>query len=72
MDMDMTSSETILEGVRRQLATHIGRLNDVARDSGVPYHTLIKIHQGQVENPRIETIQKLLDYFAKAPNAAAA
>lgn len=42
----------------------------VSRDSGVPYHTLVKIAQGTVPNPRIDTVQRLMNYFgAEAPTA---
>lgn len=36
-------------------------LQTVAELSGVPFYTLQKIATGQVKNPRIETVQKILD-----------
>lgn len=70
----MSSTETILAGVCRDLARTRGRWTEVAKDSGVPYHTLVKIAQGAVTDPRIGTIQLLVDYFARsnAPAAEAA
>jgi transcriptional regulator with XRE-family HTH domain len=59
----MDDPEPILAAVLRSLSASRGKLADVARASGVPYHTLTKIAQGQVENPRIGTIQRLVDYF---------
>jgi len=39
----------------------------IARESGVPFSTLCKIAQGQITNPRIQTLQRLADYFAGQP-----
>ena len=36
-------------------------LHSVAELSGVPFYTLQKIAMGQVKNPRIQTVQKILD-----------
>lgn len=55
--------EPILTFVRRKLSESRGSWVEVARDSGVPYHTLTKIAQGHVENPRIATVQRLIDHF---------
>lgn len=55
--------EPILTFVRRRLEETRGDWMEVSRVSGVPYHTLTKIAQGQVENPRIATVQRLVDYF---------
>lgn len=60
----MNSTESILVGVRRELARTRGRWAEVAKSSGVPYHTLTKIAQGTVADPRISTVQLLVDYFA--------
>lgn len=38
-------------------------LERIAKESGVPYHTLLKIANGQTEDPRVSTIEKLLQYF---------
>lgn len=61
----MSNAETILKTVRRQLGDTKGRWSAVAEQSGVPYHTLVKIAQGTVEDPRVSTVQRLVDYFSK-------
>lgn len=65
----MKSTEPILVGVLRELTRTRGRWAEVAKSSGVPYHTLVKIAQGAVTDPRISTVQMLVDYFA-GQNAA--
>lgn len=55
--------EPILVFVKRNLSENKGLLTKIAIECGVPYSTLIKISQGVIENPRIETVQKLFDYF---------
>lgn len=61
----MNNAEPILVSVRRQLSATKGRWSVVAKGSGVPYHTLVKIAQGTVTNPRIDTVQRLLDHFSR-------
>ncbi len=61
----MNSTEPILVGVRRELTRTRGRWAEVAKESGVPYHTLVKIAQGAVSDPRVSTVQRLVDHFAK-------
>lgn len=46
-------------------------LEGVALETGVPYGTLMKIKAGETENPRINTIQPLLNYFKNINKAAA-
>jgi len=58
------TNESILSRVRRCLQQARGKWGKVSQGSGVPYHTLTKIAQGKVANPRIQTIQLLVDYFA--------
>lgn len=60
----MSMNEPILVKVRRHLQKSRGKWGKVSQRSGVPYHTLTKIAQGKVANPRIDTIQLLVDYFA--------
>ncbi len=60
----MNSNESILAGVRRDLTRTRGTWTKVAQSSGVPYHTLVKIAQGTVLDPRVSTVQRLVDYFA--------
>ena len=59
----MSTIEPILIFVRRKLDESRGQWVEVSRESGVPYHTLTKIAQGQVEDPRVSTMQRLVDYF---------
>jgi predicted transcriptional regulator len=63
------TERNLLRQVRRQLppANEKAKLEAVAKGSGVPFHTLLKIVKGQTANPRILTVQKLLNYvYAKA------
>lgn len=57
------STEPIMSTLRARLVLSRGSWVGVARDSGVPYHTLVKIAQGRVANPRVATVQRLLDHF---------
>lgn len=38
-------------------------LERIARLSKVPYHTLLKIANGQTDDPRVSTVEKLQRYF---------
>ncbi len=58
-----THVEPILTFVRRRLDESRGEWVEISRVSGVPYHTLTKIAQGATPNPRIETVQRLVDHF---------
>ncbi|HEX7720143.1 MAG TPA: helix-turn-helix domain-containing protein [Woeseiaceae bacterium] len=40
---------------------------EIASGSGVPFSTVAKIAQGDVENPSVHTVQKLYDYFRDRP-----
>ncbi|MFT3815241.1 MAG: hypothetical protein QM740_17985 [Acidovorax sp.] len=67
----MSNTESILVAVRRQLGATKGRWVAVAEQSGVPYHTLVKIAQGTVTDPRVSTVQRLVDHFAQQPKHVA-
>lgn len=41
------------------------RLEVIAKGSGVPYHTLLKIAKGLTEDPRVSTVSRLYAYFGK-------
>lgn len=58
-----TNVEPILTFVRRRLDESRGEWVEISRVSGVPYHTLTKIAQGATPNPRIETVQRLVEFF---------
>lgn len=61
----MNDTEPILTTVMRLLGASRGKLPEIAMASGVPYHTLVKIAQGTVTDPRVSTVQRLMDHFAK-------
>jgi predicted transcriptional regulator len=56
--------KTVL-GIRAKLPAPNDKegLERIARDSNVPYHTLLKIANGQTEDPRVSTVEKLQRYF---------
>lgn len=60
-DSSMTDVSLLLK-VRRRLppANERDRLEEVAKESGVPFHTLLKVITGETANPRIKTVEKLL------------
>jgi predicted transcriptional regulator len=58
-----TSSEPIFDFVKRMLQEQKGTWRRISINSDVPYDTLSKIALGRVRDPRINTIQKLADYF---------
>lgn len=55
----------IVLGIRSKLPASNDKdeLERIARESKVPYHTLLKIVNGQTEDPRVSTIEKLQRYF---------
>lgn len=67
----MDETENILVFVMRKLNTSRSRLTEISKASGVPYHTLTKIAQGVVADPRVSTVQRLVDYFRSLPPAEA-
>lgn len=52
--------ESMIDSLVTKLATHRGRWPVLAEVSGVPISTLRKIAQGVVKNPRVDTVDKLL------------
>lgn len=64
----MNANEPILITVRRHLQRTRGSWAEVSQKSGVPYHTLTKIAQGKVADPRMSTVQLLLNHFAAEPS----
>lgn len=46
-------------------------MEKVAKGSGIPFNTLIKIARGETVNPRMTTAHALQEYFAENPNACA-
>ena len=55
--------EPILDYIRRRLAETKGRHNQIAKASGVPQSTISRVYKGC--NPRVETAQRLADYFER-------
>jgi len=60
-------TKNILAHVRRELRDNRGRLPFIAEKTGIPYHTIIKIHLGHTKNPGVNTVQTLYDYFTEPP-----
>ncbi|KWZ42798.1 hypothetical protein WS72_07945 [Burkholderia savannae] len=60
-----TGSEPILAAVLRQLDAAKGDWPAIAKQSGVPYQTLAKIGGRVVSDPRVSTVQALLDCLGK-------
>ena len=63
----------LLDYVRARLpaSSDRGRLEEIARGAGVPYHTLLKIANGETDDPRVSTIENLIRYFRVAEERAA-
>lgn len=55
----MTTS--LLDQTLRHLARLRGQWPDISVKSGVSYHTITKIAQGQSPDPRVSTVQRLHD-----------
>lgn len=64
--------EKMLDTVMRKLDETRGTWPEISVSSGVPYQTLTKIACGIVRDPRISTVQALLDYFSTRSEQAAA
>lgn len=57
----------VLDQIRLALDRSRGTWAQVSQSTGVSYHTITKIAQGRVADPRIGTCQRLLDYFKAQP-----
>lgn len=55
--------EPILDFVKRRLEEARGYWPHISQVTGVPYFTITNLAQGKVEDPRVSTLQKLVDYF---------
>lgn len=62
----MKNTEPLFDFVLRQLDANKGRFRETAKNTGVPYSTLVKIAQRKIPNPGVNSIQALADYFRKA------
>jgi predicted transcriptional regulator len=68
MDTSIPSSDELK--ARLQELTP-GQMDALARMSGVSVHTLIKLKNGQTDNPRLETVRAFLPHIHKARAMAA-
>ncbi len=59
-------NERILALVRRRLEESRGKWPVISKETGVPYFTIANIVSGKSADPRIGSIQPLLDYFGIA------
>lgn len=57
--------EPMLSSVLKRLDAAKGAWPVVAKDSGVPYQTLMKIACRIHHDPRVSTVQALYDYFER-------
>ena len=58
---------SFLDYVRSRLArTPLAEFEAVSTATGVPLSTIRKLHYGEVQNPRVATVQKLYDHFKRS------
>lgn len=63
---------SLLQYVRARLAEiRPSDYQAIADACGVPVSTIRKVHYGEVDNPRINTVQALHNYFRKVEKRAA-
>lgn len=65
-------NEPILDFVKRRLEASRGDWPKISAATGVPYFTITNVAQGKVADPRIGTLQPLVDYFRTQDAAVAA
>lgn len=58
--------KSILQSVIARLQACKGEWPSVADKSGVPLRTIEKIARGEIANPGINSVQRLLNYFSKS------
>lgn len=51
-----------IEVIRKWLSTQVGRLPDLAQESGVNYWWLLKFKDGAIKNPGFDKIHALQKY----------
>lgn len=68
----MTTDQTLYEFVMEKLRSKDIPQRRIASESGVPFSTVCKIAQGSVKEPSVHTVQRLYDYFTKAPEVVRA
>jgi len=58
---------SIMQPINEALsAMRQGDIRVLAEQSGVPYHTLLKIKSGETANPKVKTVQALLDVLCSS------
>ncbi|WP_288649677.1 hypothetical protein [Pseudomonas sp. UBA5568] len=55
--------------VIEQLRRRKGEWPEISRASSVPYFTISKMVTGTTRNPRVNTVQRLANYFMDNPSA---
>lgn len=61
----MPHEEPIFDVVMRELRSQRIPQKRIADEAGVPYSTLQKIAQGRIQDPSVNAVQKLYDYFRR-------
>jgi predicted transcriptional regulator len=69
--MEQTFEENMLVYVRGRLESARGTWPTISKTTGVPYFTITNLVQGKVDDPRLSTIQPLIDYFRAQDQAVA-
>lgn len=69
--MSTHCDENLLEYLKSKLDASRGQWPAISKATGVPYFTITNLVQGKVEDPRLSTVQRLIDYFREAERAAA-
>lgn len=67
----MSDQQTFLAGVLCRLRAHKhSELRAIANGANVPEGTVRKLYYGEVENPRVNTVEALHNYFAASEKRA--
>lgn len=61
--MSQQSDENLLDYLKAKLEASRGQWPAISKATGVPYFTITNLAQGKVEDPRLSTAQRLIDYF---------
>lgn len=67
MNYQIPSAEQVAARLQPMSTKQLGRLADLTR---VPFHTLLKIRDGDTKNPRIETVRMFWGQIDVALEAA--
>lgn len=72
LPMGINSDENLLEYLKSKLEASRGQWPAISKATGVPYFTITNLAQGKVEDPRLSTVQPLIDYFREDDRDVAA